>query len=192
MKKKILLVLLTIAFVGVAGAAVAKGRFPCGRYPGNRHDHNVRGWQGAWENARNAPQRPAGMEYGRKFSYGPACPAMKHWEKGPNAHKRWKPASHDRMENRWENAPEEIRTKMVDLAKLKIDMRDAISRNPVDRTKATELFGKMAVLRQDIAAWRFSRKLDQIEARQKQLELNRKIPPQAPNASADSLSAPKL
>ncbi|MCR4818550.1 MAG: hypothetical protein K5841_06295 [Fretibacterium sp.] len=64
--------------------------------------------------------------------------------------------------------PQEIRDKEVEIQKLRIDLRNVLSGNPLDRGKAAELSGQIDKLRQDVRTWRFEQKLNRIE------EVNRK------------------
>ncbi|MBR1486520.1 MAG: hypothetical protein IJ597_04620 [Synergistaceae bacterium] len=73
--------------------------------------------------------------------------------------------------------PKEIREKAVELAKLRIDLEEAMSSRPVNKAKALDTYAKMQKLEQEIEMWRFTQKLDQIEEFRKQRELNKKVPP---------------
>ena len=73
--------------------------------------------------------------------------------------------------------PKEIREKAVDLAKLRVDLEEALTSRPMNKAKALEVYAKMQKLEQDIDTWRFEQKLERIEAMQRQRELNRKVPP---------------
>ena len=59
--------------------------------------------------------------------------------------------------------PQEIRAKVVEAAKLHIDLEDILSQKPLNKGKAVELNGQIGKLRQEIQAWRFEQKLDRIE-----------------------------
>lgn len=59
--------------------------------------------------------------------------------------------------------PQEVRAKVVEAAKLRIDLEDVLSQKPLNRKKALELNGKISKLKQEIRAWRFEQKLDRIE-----------------------------
>ena len=65
--------------------------------------------------------------------------------------------------------PQEVRAKAVEAAKLRIDLEDVLSQNPLNREKALELNGKISGLEQEIRAWRFEQKLNRIE------EFNKKL-----------------
>ncbi len=64
--------------------------------------------------------------------------------------------------------PKEIREKSAELAKLKIDLEEAMTSRPLNKEKALEVHAKMQKVKQEIATWRFTRRLERIEARQKQ------------------------
>ena len=63
--------------------------------------------------------------------------------------------------------PKEIREKAAELAKLRIDLEEAMTSRPLNREKALEVHAKMLTLKQEIETWRFSQRLDRIEERQK-------------------------
>ncbi len=69
--------------------------------------------------------------------------------------------------------PKEIRAKMSEAAKLRIDLGDALHDNPIDKAKAVEIHDKIMKLEQDIERWKFGQKIDRIEASRKQHEENR-------------------
>ena len=73
--------------------------------------------------------------------------------------------------------PDEIKAKVVEAAKLRIDLKAALSQKPVDKAKALEVFTKIQKAEQDIETWKFSKYLENMEAFRTQLELNRKVPP---------------
>ena len=83
------------------------------------------------------------------------------------------------------NAPDEVRDKVVELEKLRVDMRDALSRTPLDRAKVLEIHARMTEVRQGIATWLLNQRMDRMEQRQKERELNRNVPVGAPPASTD-------
>ena len=70
--------------------------------------------------------------------------------------------------------PKEIREKAADLAKLRVDLEEALSSRPVNKAKALEVHAKMQKLQNEIDTWRFSQRLDRSEEFQKQRELNKK------------------
>lgn len=84
--------------------------------------------------------------------------------------------------------PQEIRAKVAELAKLRIDLEEAMTARPLNREKALEVHAKMQKLEQEIGAWRFAQRLDRMEAMQKQRELNKNVPP----ATQEAPEAPDL
>lgn len=76
--------------------------------------------------------------------------------------------------------PSEIREKAAELAKLRIDLEEAMSSKPVNKAKALDTFAKIQKVEQEIDAWRFAQKLERIEEFRKHRELNKKIPPARP------------
>ena len=76
--------------------------------------------------------------------------------------------------------PKEIREKATELAKLRIDLEEAMTSNPLNKEKALEVHAKMQKVEQEIDAWRFAQRLERIEAFQKQRELNKNVPPARP------------
>lgn len=73
--------------------------------------------------------------------------------------------------------PKEIREKAVELAKLRVDLEEAMTSRPLNKEKALEVHGKMQKVEQEIEAWRFAQRLERIEVMQKQHELNKNVPP---------------
>ena len=61
------------------------------------------------------------------------------------------------------NMPDEIRTKAADAAKLRIDLDNVMTKKPVDKAKAVEIYNNIAKLESEIRVWRFSHKLDRLE-----------------------------
>ena len=86
--------------------------------------------------------------------------------------------------------PEEIRAIVVEVAKLKIDLHAEMSKKPIDKAKALEIFGKIQKAEQEVEVWKFGQRLERIEAFRKQMELNRNVPP-APKAEAPEVPAEK-
>ena len=58
---------------------------------------------------------------------------------------------------------QEIREKVVELEKLRIDLDEAMTANPINKAKALETYGKMQKLEQEIDAWRFEQRLERLE-----------------------------
>lgn len=63
--------------------------------------------------------------------------------------------------------PKEIREKAAELAKLRIDLEEAMTSRPLNREKALDVHAKIQKVKQEIETWRFTRRLERIEARQK-------------------------
>lgn len=63
--------------------------------------------------------------------------------------------------------PKEIREKTAELAKLRIDLEEAMTSRPLNKEKALDVHAKMQKVKQDIETWRFTKRLERIEARQK-------------------------
>ena len=87
--------------------------------------------------------------------------------------------------------PQEIRAKAVELAKLRVDLEEAMTSRPLNKEKALEVHAKMQKVEQEIDTWRFTQKLEHIEAMQKQHELNRNVPPARPGMPAPEKPAPE-
>lgn len=78
--------------------------------------------------------------------------------------------------------PKEIREKAAELAKLRVDLEEALTSRPVNKDKALEVHAKMQTLKNEIDNWKFSKKLERIEARQKEAEKFMKaLPPHLQN-----------
>ena len=76
--------------------------------------------------------------------------------------------------------PQEIRDKAAELAKLRIDLEEAMTSRPVNKEKALEVHAEMQKVKQEIETWRFTKRLERIEARQK------KVLPPAPEKAAET------
>ena len=63
--------------------------------------------------------------------------------------------------------PKEIREKSAELAKLRIDLEEAMTSRPINKEKALDVHAKIQKAKQEIETWRFTRRLERIEARQK-------------------------
>ena len=70
--------------------------------------------------------------------------------------------------------PKEIREKAAELAKLRVDLEEALSSRPINKAKALEVHAKMQKLENEIDTWRFAKKLERMEEFMKQRELNKK------------------
>lgn len=77
--------------------------------------------------------------------------------------------------------PQEIRDKVAELAKLRVDLEEAMTSKPLNKAKALEVHAKILTVKNDVEAWRFAQKLERIEAMRKQRELNKnEVPPEKP------------
>ena len=79
----------------------------------------------------------------------------------------------------------ELRAKVVELEKLKIDLEEALTSRPVNKAKALEVHKKMQTLKNDLDNWRFEKKLEFIEkmANSKPMPKPEEKPePEAPDA----------
>ena len=72
--------------------------------------------------------------------------------------------------------PKEIREKAAELAKLRVDLEEAMSSRPVNKEKALDTYAKMQKLEQEIKMWRFSQRLERIEEFKKQMEEKKPAP----------------
>nr|MCR5346730.1 hypothetical protein [Fretibacterium sp.] len=135
-----------------------RGFGPCGMGFGQDSAPAFRGQGGRFFGQHSAPFRsmrgfgPCGMGFGRD-----RCPAFESENRGMPG---------ERFQHRSlfsQDMPQEIRTKVSEAAKLRIDLEDILSRKPLNREKALELHGKIGSLQQEIRAWRFEQKLNRIE-----------------------------
>ena len=84
--------------------------------------------------------------------------------------------------------PDEIRAKKADAAKLRIDLDNIMTKKPLDKAKALEVYKKLAELETEVRVWRFSNKLDRLE----KLEAARKAGKSAPeNAAPENAEQPE-
>lgn len=81
--------------------------------------------------------------------------------------------------------PKEIREKATELAKLRVDLEEAMTSSPLNKEKALEVHAKMQKAEQEVEAWRFAKRLERIEEMQKQRELNRTVPPARTETATD-------
>ena len=87
--------------------------------------------------------------------------------------------------------PPEIREKAAELAKLRVDLEEALTSKPVNKAKALDVHAKMQKLENEIDTWRFEQKLEHMEDFRKQMELNKKIPPAKPMPKEEAKDAPE-
>ncbi|GAB1485323.1 hypothetical protein MASR2M79_03700 [Aminivibrio sp.] len=63
--------------------------------------------------------------------------------------------------------PQEIRDKQTEMAKLSIEMRNEMGKNPINRSAIEELYKKRVELRNELSGWRMQQRLDLMEKLQK-------------------------
>lgn len=152
--KKVLAVLLTVCVVFVAGAAFAQqGRNNNGTQEFRGPQFNRQNFNGQRGNFQNSP---ANFE-GCSPDFGPR-----------NGNGRMGGM------NFTPDMPKEIREKAADLAKLRIDLEEALSSRPVNKAKALDVHSKMQKIQNEIDTWRFQKRLERIEEFQEKRELNKK------------------
>ena len=78
-------------------------------------------------------------------------------------HGNFEPGMHGRRMMFAPDMPKEIREKAVELAKLRIDLDEALSSRPMNKEKALEVHAKMQKLEQEIESWKFSQMLERRE-----------------------------
>ena len=74
---------------------------------------------------------------------------------------------HSRPRTFTPDMPPEIREKAAELAKLRIDLEEAMTSRPLNKEKALDVYAKIQKVKQEIEAWRFTKRLERIEERQK-------------------------
>lgn len=183
--KKIVIAVVVVGLLSVAGTALAKpGKGQKGAYPSNGvcWQMNQAGGPQAWKDRPMFQGQGQGQAFGQgrqQGNFGGKQRMSKMDGTGRMGGMRgWNAA----------DMPEDIRSKANELAKLHIDLRDTLSRTPIDRAKATELYGKITQLRQEIGTWAFGQRMNRIEEFRKQQELNRTVPPTAPAKPAPTNS----
>ena len=167
--KKVLVLLLTVCVVFGAAAAFAQ--------PENAKDFGNR------EHRNQQQLHHPNMNF--QGQQGEFCKPDGNFERPcRNGHRRM---------NFSPDMPKEIREKAVELAKLRVDLEEAMSSVPVNKGKALDTYAKMQKLEQEIKMWRFTQRLDRMEKFReefkKQRELNKEIPP-APMTKDDAKNAP--
>ena len=152
--KKVLAVIVTVCVVfGAAAAFAQQGRNNNGAQEFRGPQFNRQRFNGQRGNFQNCPANFEGCspDFGPRHGFG---------RKGGM--------------NFTPDMPKEIREKAADLAKLRIDLEEALSSRPINKAKALEVHAKMQKLQNEIDTWRFSQRLERIEEFQKQRELNKK------------------
>ena len=146
--KKVVIAVLVVSLLGTAGTAMARG---CRRHRGGCYDDGI-------GNCLH-PELSNGRDL-RQGRHPESIGGM------------------DGMRSRYaSNMPEDIRAKANELAKLRIDLRDALSRSPIDRAAATKLHDRAMQLEQEIKTWFFGERMNRIEELRRQQERNRSAAP---------------
>ena len=135
--KKVLALLLVVCVVCAAGAAFAQSRMPRKHFAGQDNFNP--------EFVPGDMPGPGGFE-GRHHGHRPPRPEGRRMRFAPDM-------------------SQEIRAKVAELAKLKIDLEEALTSRPVNKAKALEVHAKMQTLKNDLDNWRFEKKLEFIEKR---------------------------
>lgn len=161
--KKVLAVVAVIAVVCVAGAAFAQPR--------------------SRENNRPVPPMPQQFQQAQQGRDAMSSPSFRPQDCPCGRFDR-KPGRLGLMPD----MPEEIRAKVVEAAKLRVDLEAALSIRPIDKAKALEVFTKIQNVEKEIEAWKFAKKLDMMEKAGAQREALRK--PRAPRPEAPKPEAP--
>ena len=162
MTKKVLAVSLVLCVMLAASSAIAMPYMPTmpphEAYEFYGYGHAPHGWDGWNHQPRNfdRPERFCRRDFAPEFG----CREF---------NGRFDP-----------DMPKEIRAIAVEVAKLRIDLDEALHSNPMDKEKAFEIHDKIMKLEQDVERWKFVKRVDRIEAFRKQRELNRKYKPEAP------------
>ena len=164
--KKTLAVVLTVCVVLGAGVAFAQPQNFENREHRNQQQLHHPEFFGQGQQQENF--QPCNPNFGQPENrFNGRCPAPEFSGRGHR---------HMGM-NFTPDMPKEIREKAVELAKLRVDLEEAMSSNPLNKAKALDTYAKMQKVRQEIDAWRFAQKLERMEEFKKQVELNKKVPP---------------
>lgn len=199
--RKIIALFVVVGTLAISGSAFAEGREGRKRMP-----REFRGCHCAERNFNQhapmpeadmhrqpaphfPPHAPAPfMNFCRRFA--PNFAAMRGFPSAPfmrsNQHVRDDARSYSGPVKFSPDMPDEIRTKKADAAKLRIDLDNIMTKKPLDKAKALEVYKKLAELETEVRVWRFSKKLDRIE----KLEAARKAGKPAPE-NAEPQPEPK-
>ncbi|MBQ7221702.1 MAG: hypothetical protein IJS28_12070 [Synergistaceae bacterium] len=181
--KKVLAVAAVIAVVCVAGSALAQ---PRAREQGRRLPPPPQAVQG--QPGQPAPQAGSmpNPRMNPQFSGEPCyCGRGRGNDRGGNFGPQGMPGDFGGRGRKGgfgrmmfaPDMPEDIKAKAVEVAKLRIDLDAALSQKPIDKAKALEVFTQIQKAEQEIEAWKFGKRIEQIEAFRKQQEINRNVPP---------------
>ena len=164
MTKKILAVSLALCVMLSASSAMAMHRRPMQHQMPPMPPHEAYGWDDYapqdwedWSHQLHECKRNFGPEFG---------------------HHEFR---HHEFKGMFEpDMPKEIRAIAVEVAKLRIDLEEALYANPMEKEKAFEIHDKIMKLEQDIERWKFSKKVDRIEAFREQHEERKNRNPEDP------------
>ncbi len=167
--KKVLAVIAVAAVVCVAGSAFAQGQ----------------------QKPRIDPKQP---QFAQRPDFAP-CFCSRGDNKDIRRDDRPGDSRRDDQRGRPDFAPDmpkEVRAKAVELAKLRIDLEEALTSRPVNKAKALEVHARILDLEKEIEAWKFAQRLDFMEKAKIQRELNKRITRPAPKLPTPApVPAPK-
>ena len=179
--RKVIALFVVLGTLAISGSAFAEGREGRKRMP-----REFRGCHCAERNFnQHAPMPEADMHRQPAPHFPPHAPApfMR-----SNQHVRDDARSYSGPVKFSPDMPDEIRTKKADAAKLRIDLDNIMTKKPLDKAKALEVYKKLAELETEVRVWRFSNKLDRLE----KLEAERKAGKSAPeNAAPENAEQPE-
>ena len=69
--------------------------------------------------------------------------------------------------------PKEIREKAAELAKLRVDLEETLSSNPINKEKALETHAKMQKIKNELETWRFEKRIERMEEFKKQMKIEK-------------------
>lgn len=144
--KKVIAAVLVIASLAAAGAAFAAERAERENAPKNNYKQFRPCWGQRGACGFGFCEPFAGKKLGDRFRF-----------KGSGAFRSKDPSRFA------PDMPNEIREKTAEAAKLRIDLENVMTKRPLDREKAAEIYAKIAGIESEIKIWRFSKKLDGIE-----------------------------
>lgn len=149
MLKKILVLITAIFVLSIAGSAMAYG----GRHHGGRH-------HGGGQNYRqDCYYRQYNPEMGPRSGNTPYQQGAPRGARGGMGPAGWNI-----------EVPQEIRDKMTEADKLRIDLRAEMYKPQIDRAKATEIWKKHRALRGEISEWFFAQRLELAASQARQVQ----------------------
>ena len=171
--KRIILAGVAAAVLAIGGAAFAFGPGTAGGFCGAAGDQcALAGGEvaGSAEACGNAPCGPRAMERNEGCCGGRNDDAPKYSGRrgacGGDRDARFQGRG-GRFEGRrmmgrmgaMAEMPAELKAKMTEMEKARLQLRLAMMNDPVDQAKAREIFGKIQSIRSEMAAWRFEQML---------------------------------